>query len=413
VQAAPGLGRARTDVTKLRQCLFNLLGNAAKFASGGPVELEVAREAGAPGDQLRFSVRDRGIGMSPEQVDRLFQPFTQADASTTRRFGGTGLGLTITRAFVEMMGGSIGVESALGQGSTFTFRLPALVAGNEVTGPEVARPLELRPGVRASTVGQAPAVLVIDDDADVRDIMERLLRRDGYHPVLAAGGVAGLELARRLHPAAITLDVLMPDLDGWCVLSALKADPDLASTPVVMLTIADDRRRAYSLGASNFVTKPLDHARMSEMLRRYVKPGTTGVVLVVDDDPLARRMARELLERQGWAVAEAVNGRAALAVVQELRPQLVLLDLMMPEMDGFEFIEQFRANEAWREIPVIVVTAKDLTAAERVRLSGCVTRIMAKGAQPLGEALAHLREVISASVPVAAAPASLEGRLDA
>ena len=408
VRAAPGLGRTRTDVTKLRQCLFNLLGNAAKFANGSAVELEVAREAGERGELLRFSVRDRGIGMSPEQVARLFQPFTQADASTTRKFGGTGLGLTITKAFVEMLGGSIAVESAAGQGSTFTFRLPALAVREEAAEPAVAP----RPVVRARATGQerAPSVLVIDDDADVRDIMERLLLRDGYRPVLAEGGVAGLELARRVQPAAITLDVMMPDLDGWSVLSALKSDPTLASTPVVMLTIADDRRRAFALGASNFVTKPLDHARMSELLRRYVKPGTTGVVLVVDDDPLARRMARDLLEREGWAVEEAVDGRAALAQVQGLHPQLVLLDLMMPEMDGFEFIEQFRANEAWRDIPVIVVTSKDLTAADRARLSGSVTRILAKGAHPLEEVLAFLRELIAASAPPASAAPPWRGK---
>jgi signal transduction histidine kinase/CheY-like chemotaxis protein len=411
VKLAPGLGRSRTDVTKVRQCLFNLLGNAAKFAGGSPVELEVTREAGAEGDQLVFAVRDRGIGMSSEQLQRLFQPFTQADASTTRRFGGTGLGLTITKAFVEMLGGTISVESAVGQGSTFTFRLPAQAARGEAAEPAANHRSEVRAAPAAA--GQAPAVLVIDDDSDVRAIMERLLLRDGYRPVLAAGGMAGLELARRVHPAAITLDVMMPDLDGWSVLSALKADPALAGTPVVMLTIADDRRRAYALGASNFVTKPLDHARMSELLRRYAKPGTTGVVLVVDDDPLGRRMARELLERQGWAVEEAVDGRAALALVQEVHPQLVLLDLMMPEMDGFEFIEQFRANEDWRDIPVIVVTAKDLTAADRRRLSGSVTRILAKGAHPLGEVLAFLRERIAASVPEVAGAPPRQGRVDA
>jgi signal transduction histidine kinase/DNA-binding response OmpR family regulator len=410
VTTGPGLGRTRTDVTKVRQCLFNLLGNAAKFASGSAVALEVAREPGAAGDQLRFSIRDGGIGMSPEQVTRLFQPFTQADASTTRRFGGTGLGLTITKAFVEMLGGTIEVESAPGQGSTFTFRLPALAARVGVPEPVTAS----RPAPRPPADGRssAPDVLVIDDDADVREIMERLLIRDGYRPVLAAGGVAGLELARRVHPAAITLDVMMPDLDGWSVLSALKADPTLASTPVVMITIADDRRRAYALGASGFLTKPLDHARISELLRRYVKPGTTGVALVVDDDPLGRRMARDLLERQGWAVEEAVDGRAALAQLQGIHPQLVLLDLMMPEMDGFEFIEQFRANEAWRDIPVVVVTAKDLSAEERERLSGSVIRILAKGTHTLGEALGQLHELITASVPPGRGAASSQGRVD-
>jgi signal transduction histidine kinase/DNA-binding response OmpR family regulator len=411
VRAPLELGWARTDVTKVRQVLFNLLGNAAKFTSGDEVELEVAREVSAAGDQLRLSVRDRGIGMSPEQVARLFQAFTQADASTTRKFGGTGLGLAITKAFVEMLGGTISVESTVGVGSTFTVRLPARAAGAGAREPEPAP----SPGPQPTSEGpgQAPAVLVIDDDADVRAIMERLLLRDGYRPILAGGGAIGLELARRHHPAAITLDVLMPDMDGWCVLSALKADPGLAATPVVMLTIADDRRRAFALGATSFITKPLDHARMSEMLRRYARPGTTGVALIVDDDPLVRRMAREMLEREGWAVSEAVDGRAGLAQVQEVRPQLVLLDLMMPGMDGFEFIEQFRAEEAWRDIPVIVVTSKDLTAEDRRRLSGNVTRILAKGAQPLSEVLARLRLLIRTHAPQVEAAAPVEGRPDA
>jgi signal transduction histidine kinase/CheY-like chemotaxis protein len=413
VRVPPELGWARTDVTKVRQVLFNLLGNAAKFTSGDEVELEVAREVSAAGDQLRLSVRDRGIGMSQEQVARLFQAFTQADASTTRKFGGTGLGLAITKAFVEMLGGTISVESTVGVGSTFTVRLPARAAGAGARDPEAAPAPRTGPQPFAEAPGQAPAVLVIDDDADVRAIMERLLLRDGYRPILAGGGAIGLELARRHHPAAITLDVLMPDMDGWCVLSALKADPGLAATPVVMLTIADDRRRAFALGATSFITKPLDHARMSEMLRRYARPGTTGVALIVDDDPLVRRMAREMLEREGWAVSEAVDGRAGLAQAQQVRPQLVLLDLMMPGMDGFEFIEQFRAEEAWRDIPVIVVTSKDLTAEDRRRLSGNVTRILAKGAQPLSEVLARLRLLIRTHAPQVAAAAPAEGRLDA
>jgi signal transduction histidine kinase/DNA-binding response OmpR family regulator len=408
IDAPDRLGRVRTDVTKVRQCLFNLLGNAAKFTSGGVVTLEVAREAGATADLLRLTVRDQGIGMSPAQVDRLFRPFTQADASTTRRFGGTGLGLTITRRFVELLGGTIEVESEEGRGSAFTVRLPAAaarpiatsVAPTEAAAPEaVAQPAGWRRR-------EAPVILVIDDDPDVRAIMERLLRRDGYRPVLASGGVEGLELARRLRPAAITLDVLMPGMDGWSVLSALKADPELAATPVVMCTIADDRRRAYALGAADFLTKPLDRAHLSALLRRHVRPGTAGAVLVVDDDPLVRRLAREVLEREGWAVAEAVDGRAALAQVQEVRPQLVILDLMMPQMDGFEFIEQFRASEAWRAIPVVVVTAKDLTAAERHRLSGSVSRILAKGAHPLAEVLGQLRELIDEGAATPAGPAA-------
>ncbi len=392
LQAGPALGQMRADMTKVRQVLFNLLSNASKFTEQGTITLTVQREpAAAAPDWVVFEVRDTGIGMTPEQLGRLFQAFTQADVSTTRKYGGTGLGLALTRRFCQMMGGEVTVTSELGRGSTFTVRLPA-----ETRDPAVA------PLPASGAAPRAATILVIDDDPVTQDLLKRHLTQDGFSVEIATSGRAGLARAAELHPVAITLDVLMPDLDGWAVLAALKADPALASIPVIMLTIMDEQNLGYALGASDYLTKPIDRDRLLASLHQYGRRDSPGVALLVEDDPVTREMMRRMLEKDDWRVIEAANGQVGLQCLVAGLPDIILLDLMMPEMDGFAFVEALRHNPAWQSLPVIVVTAKDLTVEDRARLNGGVQRILQKGAYQRDVLLQEIRKLIRTHLPPAA-----------
>jgi GAF domain-containing protein/CheY-like chemotaxis protein len=387
VRCPDAIGTMRADLTKVRQALFNLLSNACKFTDRGTVALAVARETLDGQDSMVFSVSDTGIGMTSEQLTRLFEVFSQADAATTRKYGGTGLGLALSRRLCRMMGGDVTVESEADRGSTFTIRLPALVA-DAVEAPAA-------PAEQADHVPGIGTVLVIDDEAAVRDLMQRFLTKEGFRVVTAASGEEGMRRARELRPDAITLDVMMPGMDGWAVLSALKADPDLADIPVVMLTIVDDKNLGYALGASDYLTKPIDRERLVAVLGKYRRDRP---VLLVDDDVEVRQLLRRMLEPAGYAVVEAENGRVALKHLREGPPSVILLDLMMPEMDGFEFVAEFRRHEDWRGVPIIVITAKDLTREDRERLNGYVQKILQKGTHGRDELLAEVRELVATSV---------------
>ena len=330
--------------------------------------------------------------MTPEQTARLFQDFTQADASTTRRYGGTGLGLAISRRFCRMMGGDITVESAPGQGSTFTIRVPAFVdgAGAVVTRSDAA------PATRPAAGDSRRSVLVIDDDPTVRELMMRYLERQGFVVETATGGIEGIARAREVRPAAITLDVMMPDLDGWTVLAALKGDPALADIPVVLVTIVDEKQRGYALGAADYMVKPVDRERLTAILRQITD--RVGDLLLVEDDEDTRVMMAEALAREGWKVIEAEHGRAALARLAERGADVIVLDLMMPEMDGFEFIAELRRRREWRDIPILVVTARDLSEDDRRRLNGGVERVIQKSGQSAADLLQDVGEALSACV---------------
>jgi signal transduction histidine kinase/DNA-binding response OmpR family regulator/HAMP domain-containing protein len=373
VDCPPTVGVMQADQTRVRQALLNLLSNGNKFTERGTVTVRAERHQEAGRDWITMAVSDTGIGMTPEQVAKLFRDFSQADSSTTRKYGGTGLGLAISRRFCQMLGGDITVESEPGRGSTFTIHLPASVAGEAPTPIHQASPV---PSVKAGP-GNAPLILIIDDDATVRDVVGRFLEREGFSVAKANGGKEGLRLARELHPVAVTLDIMMPDLDGWTVLAAIKGDPDLVDLPVVLMTIVDEKNRGYALGAADYLVKPVDRQKLIDVLHALC--GSAGRrLLMVDDDDLERRQMRTALEQQGWTVTEASDGRDALARLNEGRPDLIILDLMMPEMDGFEFLEEMRRKDEWRGIPVVVVTARDLTDADRNRLNGGVERIIQK-----------------------------------
>jgi CheY-like chemotaxis protein len=376
----------RADLTKVRQTLFNLLSNACKFTDHGIVSLSAVREAADDGDWIAFHVRDTGIGMTSEQLGRLFREFSQADALTTRQYGGTGLGLALSQRLARMMGGDIAVASEPGRGSTFTIRLPAELRESIPPAPA--------PVVREVAAPGTSTVLVIDDDGAVRDLMSRFLGKEGFRVMTAASGEEGLRLAGELRPDVITLDVLMPGMDGWSVLAALKADASLADIPVVMLTMLDDRNLGYALGAADYLTKPINRERLVAVLRRYRRDLP---VLVVDNDADFRDLARRMLEREGYTVVEADNGRAALDRLRDNIPGVVLLDLMMPEMDGFDFVAAVRADAAWRSVPIVVITAKDLSPEDHERLNGSVARVLQKGALSRETLLGKVRDLVAAS----------------
>jgi len=405
------IGRMHADVTKVRQTLFNLLSNASKFTEKGTITLRVWKAEGTvqnaesnPGAagattslpqsaicNLHFCVADTGIGMTPEQLIKLFQAFTQADASTSRKFGGTGLGLAISRKFCQLMGGDITVKSEHGEGSTFTVVLPAEVKEKPAEPTATVAPTSPRSALRAPH----SLVLVIDDDPAVHDLMRRSLAKDGFHIETAADGKTGIELARQLKPAVITLDVMMPHMDGWSVLTTLKADPATADIPVIMLTIVDDKQMGFALGAADYITKPIDFERLHHVVERYRRSTHQPMVLVIEDEPTTREMLRRNLEKDGWVVAVAENGKVGLEQLKQTPPALILLDLMMPEMDGFEFLEELREREDGKHIPVLVITAKDLTEEDHQRLNGSVERIIQKGSTSHTEVLELVRRLLT------------------
>ena len=403
VNCPADIGFMHADMTKIRQSLFNLLSNASKFTENGTITLSVEESYFRASPRLlvphseawriTFKVTDTGIGMTPEQQARLFQSFTQVDASTTRKYGGTGLGLVITRKFCEMMGGDISVESEAGKGTTFTMQLPKQMQELQ---PESSDQKEQHRGIAHPTTPGASNILVIDDDPAVLDLMQRFLSREGFHVVTAASGQEGLRLAREQTPDAIVLDVMMPNMNGWAVLSAFKADPDLASVPVVMATIIDDKNLGYALGASDYLLKPIDYPHLTAVLQKYRSDSSPGSVMVVEDNVENREMMCRQLTKAGWRVIEAENGHKALSILQVEQPDAILLDLMMPEMDGFEFVSELRQRPQWQTIPVIVLTAKDLTQEDRQRLDGQIQRIYQKGSYNYQLLLDEIRSSVSA-----------------
>jgi signal transduction histidine kinase/CheY-like chemotaxis protein/HAMP domain-containing protein len=383
VESPDNLGSLTVDPMRLRQILLNLLSNACKFTKQGEVRLRVKRVVDGR-DWIVIAVADTGIGMTPEQQAKLFEEFTQADSSTARQYGGTGLGLAITRKLARMMGGDVTVASEPGKGSVFTVRLPGS-AGSQAsrsTGSD---------GRRSPT---ADCVLVIDDDATARELIADHLKAEGFSVVTAAGGVEGLKLARELRPTAITLDVIMPDLDGWSVLAALRQDPELADIPVIMITIVDEHRRGVALGAAGYLTKPIDRERLHRLVSRFRAPVPPTRVLVVEDDAVQRERMRGWLEGPQWTVREAENGRDALNRIQESKPDVILLDLMMPEMDGFAVVAALQKDAGWRDIPVIVITSLDLDAKDRARLNSGVQSVLVKERFRAADVVERIRRLV-------------------
>ncbi|MCP4699786.1 MAG: response regulator [Gammaproteobacteria bacterium] len=389
------IGSMRADLTKMRQMLLNLLSNACKFTEQGVIALHVSKKREEDGDDwITFKVSDTGIGMTEEEQQKLFQAFTQADVSTTRKYGGTGLGLAITKRFTEMMEGSIFLESEPGRGTVFSIRLPVNLDTEEDLEPALAPETKFE----SLTPKEGETVLIIDDDPMTCTLLDNYISKLGYNTVIARGGEEGLSLAKKLRPDMVTLDVMMPDTEGWQLLSALKSDPELADTPVLMLSMMEDKNTGYSLGASGYLVKPVDHVRLTGVLNKYRPADTssTPLVTVVDDDATTRDMLERMLKKSGWRVSKAEDGMAALAVIQEERPDLILSDLMMPKMDGFELIAKLQQHPEWCSIPVIVQTAKDLDEKEKKHLDNSVASVFRKGAYKRDELLDKVRTALAA-----------------
>jgi len=391
IDCPAGIGAIRSDVTKLKQSLLNLLGNACKFTENGTVAVTVRRNGQG---LVSFAVADTGIGMTEDQIGKLFQAFVQVDNSTTKRFGGTGLGLALTRSFVRMLGGEVTVSSRAGAGSTFTLLLPADQAPPARAPANGAEPGD---GVAGTLAGPTAAsrILVVDDDAAARQIIGAYLAREGYQVLYAESGGEGLDKARDLRPDAITLDIMMPQIDGWSVLTALKADPELRHIPVVLVSVAGDKGLAFSLGAAASLSKPVNRADLIAALQGQLQVRSNAVVLVVEDDVPTRELTRRTVESLGHACVLAPNGREALDwLMVNPMPAMILLDLLMPEMDGFEFLHRLRERAEWRDLPVVVVTAKQFEGAERQVLEAMAQQVVAKGHSAHRELARAVRAVL-------------------
>ncbi len=385
---ADDLGGMTSDETKIRQCLVNLLSNALKFTENGTIELSVQKTMVSDEPWIEFAVRDSGIGMTQEQLGRLFVAFSQADETTSRDYGGTGLGLALTRQFSRLLGGDVDVESTPGVGSVFTIKLP-VVAPRDGVGTATGSVINpVVPGARS--------ILVIDDEREVYDMLRNELPEPEFSISYAENGTRGIELARSSQPDLITLDIVMPDVDGWSVLQQLKSDPSLRDIPVVVLTLMGDSQMAFALGAAEFITKPVSPARLSALIAQQSNPAAKQV-LIVDDEDDSRNLLKRTLTKEGWSIAEARDGIEALENLQQCNPAVVLLDLAMPHMDGFELLKKMRADEKWRSTPVVIVTATDPTKAERTLLSGNVEQILQKGQYSRESLVSDIKSLIGAA----------------
>lgn len=369
------IGSMRTDVIRLKQCLLNLLSNASKFTKNGIITLKVQLLTVDEEPFVQFSVKDSGIGIPPEKLNKLFQAFSQADASTTRKYGGTGLGLYLTKQFCDMLGGCITVESKYNKGSTFTILLPK-VSTVGIRKSEVVSSLSEKD---KPTQVYSKTILVIDDDPMFHQEIQTILEKTGVTVLHAFSGEEGLKLARMYQPNIITLDVIMPLMDGWNLLAELKSDEQLSHIPVILISVLPDKDLGVALGAVDYLNKPVNGNLLITKIKGLLKDEKIGRVLIVDDDPDAREFMARAVLRAGGDPVQAVNGKDAIKKLKLSNPSIILLDLLMPEMDGFSFIRELHKNEKWQNIPVIIVTAKDLSIEEKSILATQAKGIVQKG----------------------------------
>ncbi|MES1243353.1 MAG: response regulator [Acidobacteriota bacterium] len=399
------LALAFSDPLRVRQIVYNLLSNAIKFTPHGGVEAElVPWEDGG----CRFQVRDTGVGIEPKAMGLIFERFRQVDGSMSRLVGGAGLGLSIVRQIVELLGGTITVESAVGEGSVFTVLLPLSAPDPELGEPE-ALPRTVEPAgtggpgksESASTPEDIPGddrplVLVIEDDPDTASLLAESLSGAGYRVRQAMSGSVGLLLARQLEPAAITLDVMMPGMDGWRVLQALKSDPRTAQIPVVVCSIVDNRALGYRLGASDYLIKPVNPQQLTDALRNVSQSDALegeGYVLIVDDEHGARELLATALQRAGYTIRTAANGEMALRMISKSVPRAILSDLMMPGgMSGYELIARLRTDPRTEHVPILVITGRDMTPDDRKLILGQITEVIRKGDLMMSDLETRLRE---------------------
>jgi CheY-like chemotaxis protein/signal transduction histidine kinase len=384
------LGEMQADLTKTRQILLNLLNNTSRFnEQADTITLAVTREFDASDKEwIIFQISNPKLELDEEQNQQFAQILGHTDPSSAYKYDSTGLGLAITNYLVHMMAGEISVETELDRGITFKVRLPAKITSSSEQTQVISQTAE-------AVLEEGGIVLVIDDDLEVRTVLQKYLSKLGYQVELADNGEEGLRLAKRIFPDVITLDVMMPKMDGWEVLSYLKADPELDHIPVIVLSMIEDKSVGYSLGASDYLIKPITREQISKVLQKYhfAHNDTTQLIMVIDDDAVTRDMTARMLRKAGWRVCKVDDGRIALNYIQKKQPDLILLDLQMPAMNGFEFVTQLR--QTYDSIPILVLTARDLTMEERFRLNAHVVGIFQKGSYSRYELLAQVKSLLT------------------
>ncbi len=376
----PNLPTVRADTIRLRQVLLNLLSNAAKFTDEGDIVVKVETKIGDNKRRhMQISVTDSGPGIAKQDQEKLFQAFSQVDDSPTRKTGGTGLGLAICQELVRMHGGTIWVESEVGKGSTFRFTLPLFHKEDE-TAPAPAQKI----------------ILAIDDDRQVISLYERYLQPQGYEVVALTEPARAVERAKALKPFAITLDVMMPAIDGWQVLDMLKADPETRAIPIIVCSILEDQEKGFSLGAADYLTKPILEDDLLNALDRLNADGSIRDVLVIDDDPNDLRLLGKILNDDGrYKAILAEGGLVGWSLLSSGKPpHAVALDLFMPDLNGFEILGRMRADEKLRDIPTVVISGVELTAEQRKQLSEFGQSLLAKGSFSEKELLSTIQRAL-------------------
>jgi signal transduction histidine kinase/DNA-binding response OmpR family regulator len=384
----PGLGAVRGDALKLKQVVLNLLSNAVKFTPDGGSVTITARQAGPDAE---VSVRDTGIGIAEAEQDRIFEAFQRGGRAARTTSEGTGLGLTLSKRIIDLHGGRLSMESELGVGSTFTFAIPLWPESDAAV--TKSEPSEL-PIAAATGAG---SIVVVEDDRRSAELLQLYLEAAGYAVAIARDGVEGLELVRRLEPAAVILDILLPTLNGWGVLARLKSDPATSAIPVLIVSMVDEQGSGFALGAAEYLVKPVDRTQLLDAVTRCATPPHDRRTLVaIDDDPLDLDLLEAVLGSEGWRVVRADGGEAGVRAVRRERPAVVVLDLLMPDVDGFEVVEQLRADPLVGDVPILVLTSKDMTRADQERLAGQISHLAQKGTFPQAE-LADLVSRVAAS----------------
>jgi signal transduction histidine kinase/CheY-like chemotaxis protein len=387
------------DQTRVKQVVLNLISNACKFTEKGKITVGVNKIKQDGGDLIAIDVSDTGIGMSEEQMARLFNSFVQADSSTTRKYGGTGLGLTISKQLAILMGGDVVVNSQLEKGTTFTATFLAdFIGASESVKNLNQQPSSLIENVVSLENSSGKTVLIIDDDPTVSELMKRQLLKENYKVIIAPNGKEGIRLARDINPDVITLDILMPEMDGWSVLRTLKADPKVSDIPVIMASILDEKNKGFSLGAADFLSKPVQKEYLMKSIRNLIGDKDNLKICLIEDDESLRFTIKEILEKQGVKIIEAENGEIGMSVLlkEEIKPDLILLDLMMPVMNGFDFLKTIRETEL-SSIPILVLTGAELSDEERQFLSGETQRILEKSDDTLSTIINEVSNVLKAS----------------
>ena len=385
------VGEIEADARKVKQVLFNLLSNAVKFTpDGGRVEVVAHINDG----KVQVAVRDSGIGIAPEDHERIFEEFQQARANSSTAQEGSGLGLALAKRFVELHGGRIWLESQVGVGSTFTFTLPLR---RPAVAPETVGREQSAAPEPALGRGRGSSVLVIEDDPHALGLLQMYLQDEGFSVAVAHDGQEGLALARRLQPAAITLDVLLPGVDGWDFLAQARADPVLASIPIIVVSIVDERGKGFALGATDYLVKPAKRDELLATLHRCCRSPkslpTAATILAIDDDPQALELIAAILEPEGYTVLKATDGRGGLELARRARPALVILDLLMPEVDGFEVLDELRREPTTAGTPIVVLTSRTMSAADKARLNGRISHLAHKAELRREAFLALVREL--------------------